>query len=71
MSSISQASSVGQSTAPRSLDSWKEIAAFLGRAEGTVKRWESERGMPVHRVPGSERAAVFAYEAERLQWVRF
>jgi len=69
MSSIGQPSSVGQSTAPKRLDSWKEIAAFLGRAEGTVKRWESERGMPVHRVPGSERAAIFAYEAELLQWV--
>jgi Tfp pilus assembly protein PilF len=70
MSSIGQPSSVGQPTAPRRLDSWKEIAAFLGRAERTVKRWESERGMPVHRVPGSERGAVFAYDAELLEWLK-
>ena len=39
------------------LDSWKEIAAFFGRAERTVKRWETERGLPVHRV---RRAAAVA-----------
>ena len=32
------------------LVSWKEIAAFLDRAERTVKRWERERGLPVHRI---------------------
>jgi tetratricopeptide (TPR) repeat protein len=63
-------SSTGQPTVPRRLDSWKEIAAFLGRAERTVKRWEAERGMPVHRVPGSERGAVFAYDEELHEWLR-
>ncbi|MGO9087774.1 MAG: hypothetical protein ACLQBK_21365 [Candidatus Sulfotelmatobacter sp.] len=51
------------------LDSWKEIAAFFGRAERTVKRWESERGLPVHRVPGGGRSAVFAYTAELADWL--
>jgi len=37
------------------LDSWKEIAAFFGRAERTVKRWEAARGLPVHRLPGNGR----------------
>jgi tetratricopeptide (TPR) repeat protein len=52
------------------LDSWKEIAAFLGRAERTVKRWETERGLPVHRVPGGGRSAVFAYSEELSGWLK-
>ena len=44
------------------LDSWKEIAAFFDRDERTVRRWEKERGLPAHRVPGGARGAVFAYE---------
>ncbi len=31
------------------LDSWKEIAAYLGRDMTTVQRWEKREGMPVHR----------------------
>ena len=31
------------------LDSWKEIAAYLGRDVTTVQRWEKSEGMPVHR----------------------
>ncbi len=54
----------------RRLDSWKEIAAFLGRAERTVKRWEAERGLPVHRVPGGGRSAVFAYSNELADWLK-
>ena len=52
------------------LDSWKEIAAFFGRAERTVKRWETERGLPVHRVPGGGRSAVFAYSHELSEWLK-
>lgn len=52
------------------LDSWKEIAAFFGRGERTVKRWETERGLPVHRLPGSGRSAVFAYSHELAEWLR-
>jgi tetratricopeptide (TPR) repeat protein len=52
------------------LDSWKEIAAFLDRAERTVKRWETERGLPVHRVPGGGRSAVFAYGNELADWLQ-
>ena len=31
------------------LDSWKEIAAFLGRTVRTVQRWEKTQGLPLHR----------------------
>jgi excisionase family DNA binding protein len=51
------------------LDSWKEIAAYLGRDLRTVRRWEEEKGLPVYRVPGGERRAVFAYSAEIDAWL--
>jgi len=54
----------------KALVSWKEIAAFLGRAERTVKRWERERGLPVHRVPGGERGSVYAYPRELADWLK-
>ena len=45
----------------RRLDSWKEIAAFFDRDERTVRRWEKERALPVHRVPGKGRGSVYAF----------
>ena len=57
-----------QSTPKKRLDSWKEIAAFLERDERTVRRWEIERGMPVHRVPGG-RGSVFAFTGELTGWL--
>lgn len=51
------------------LDSWKEIATYLGRDLRTVRRWE-ENGLPVHRVPGGERRAVFAYRGEIDAWMK-
>jgi tetratricopeptide (TPR) repeat protein len=51
------------------LDSWKEIAAYLGKGERTAKRWESERALPVHRLPGGGRGSVYAYTAELDEWL--
>ncbi len=45
----------------RRLDSWKEIAAYFERDERTVKRWEKEKGLPVHRMPENSGARVFAF----------
>lgn len=53
----------------RRLDSWKEIAAFFGRDERTVRRWEKESGLPVRRVPGGAKGRVFAYESELREWL--
>jgi len=50
------------------LESWKEIAAFLGRTERTVMRYE-ELGMPVHRLPGAKRSRVTASRAELTKWL--
>src|SRR6202035_2574586 len=52
------------------LDGWKVIAAFLGKAERTVKRWESDRGLPIHREPGGAKASVYAYAGELDQWLK-
>jgi len=58
-------------TEPNSrLDSWKEIAEYLRRDTRTVMRWEKERGLPVHRVPGGTRHGVFAYRAEIDAWIQ-
>jgi hypothetical protein len=51
------------------LDSWKVIAAYLGRDVGTVRRWERTRGLPVHRVPGGKGSSVFAYTSEIDAWL--
>jgi len=51
------------------LDSWKEIAAYLCRGERTVKRWERERSLPVHRLPGGGRGSVYAFTAELDEWL--
>jgi len=59
-----------KTSAAKTLVSWKEIAVFLNRAERTVKRWERERGLPVHRVPGGERGSVFAYPDELADWLK-
>ncbi len=53
---------------PLRLNSWKEIAQHLQRDVRTVKRWERERAMPVHRVPG-RRGSVFAYADEIAAWL--
>ena len=53
----------------RRLDSWKDIAAFFGRDKSTVRRWETERGLPVHRVPGMGRGSVYAFTDELQTWL--
>lgn len=50
------------------LSSWKEIAAYLRREVRTVVRWEKERGLPVHRVPGGQGRSVFAFTDELDRW---
>ncbi len=49
------------------LSSWKEIAAWLGVNVRTAQKWEAESGMPVRRVPGSNR--VIAYTEELRAWL--
>jgi tetratricopeptide (TPR) repeat protein len=60
---------LAEKTNSRKLDTWKEIAAFFGRDERTVKRWEKDRGLPVHRLPGGRRGTVYAYPEELTSWL--
>jgi predicted DNA-binding transcriptional regulator AlpA len=52
------------------LDSWKEIAQYLGRSVRTVIRWEAEQSLPVHRQLHDKRGAVHAYKSELDAWVQ-
>ena len=50
------------------LDSWKSIAAYLGRGVRTVQRWEREEGLPVHRLAHEKRGSVYARKEEIDAW---
>jgi len=50
------------------LDSWKAIAAYLGREVRTVQRWESREHLPVHRHLHNKTASVFAFQHEIEEW---
>lgn len=52
------------------LESWKAVAAYFGRDERTVRRWETERGLPIHRLPGGARSRVYADVTELEAWRR-
>jgi Tol biopolymer transport system component len=52
------------------LDSWKEIAVYLGRDVTTVQRWEKREAMPVHRHLHDKVGTVFAFRMELDAWVR-
>ncbi|MGC1686207.1 MAG: helix-turn-helix domain-containing protein [Candidatus Acidiferrales bacterium] len=51
-------------------DSWKEISGYLRVDIRTARRWAQERGLPVHRIPGEGRRAVYAYASEIDEWLR-
>lgn len=59
----------GNARTSERLRSWKEIAAFFGADERTVRRWEL-RGLPVHRIPGGARATVYADIPELNAWMQ-
>ena len=50
------------------LDSWKEIAAYLKRGVRTVRRWERDEGLPVHRHVHRVLGSVYAYKSEIDEW---
>jgi hypothetical protein len=53
----------------RTLNSWKEIAAYLDVSVRTAQLWEKERGLPVHRLGTSRRARVVAHRDELQAWL--
>lgn len=50
------------------LESWKEIASYLKRDERTVRRWEKDEGLPVHRHVHRKSASVYAFPTEIDGW---
>ncbi len=50
-------------------DSWKEIALYLDRDLSTVRRWEKEEGLPVHRHVHNKRSTVYASRSEIDTWL--
>ena len=53
---------------PDRLDSWKEIAAHLGREVRTVQGWEKNEGLPIHRHLHSRQGSVYAFRSELDAW---
>jgi phage terminase Nu1 subunit (DNA packaging protein) len=52
------------------LNSWKEVAEYLGRGTRTVQRWEQDLGLPVRRPRGKRHSAVMALRQDLDTWVR-
>lgn len=50
------------------LESWKAIAEYFQRGVRTVRRWEREEGLPVHRHVHKQRATVYAIRSELDAW---
>lgn len=50
------------------LESWKEIASYLKRSVRTVRRWERDEGLPVHRHVHRKMGTVYAYRREIDAW---
>jgi hypothetical protein len=59
-----------RNTPQKSIESWKQIAAYLDRSERTVRRWEASEGLPVHRRGHQRYDTVFAYKHEIEAWAR-
>lgn len=51
------------------LNSWKEIAAYMGRGVRTVQRYERELQLPVRRIQGKSHASVLALKTDLDAWV--
>jgi len=54
----------------RKLDSWGEIASYLGREVRTVQRWENTEALPVHRHEHKKKSTVYAYTGELDAWIK-
>ena len=51
------------------LNSWKEIANYMGRGVRTVQRYERKLGLPIRRPSGKSIGSVIATVAELDAWV--
>src|SRR5229473_2142093 len=60
----------GSTLPDKKLDSWGEIASYLGREVRTVQRWERTEGLPVHRHEHKKKSTVYAYAGELDAWIK-
>ena len=51
------------------LNSWKEIASYVGRGVRTVQRYERLYRLPVRRLAGMDHSAVMAFSDEIDAWL--
>jgi len=51
------------------LDTWKEIADYMGRDIRTCQRWEMEFDLPVYRMSQHKKSRVFCYTNELDDWI--
>ena len=63
-----QEQSTNDDAARETLQSWKEIAAYLDRDESTARRWEREASLPVRRHREGGRSSVYAFASELDAW---
>jgi hypothetical protein len=49
---------------------WKKIADYLQCDVRTCRRWEETRRLPVHRLEGTSKSRVFAYQNELDDWLK-
>src|SRR5260370_12419567 len=54
----------------KKLDSWGEIASYLGREVRTVQRLEGTEDLPVHRHEHKKKSTVYAYTGELDAWIK-
>jgi hypothetical protein len=59
-----------RSTGGRTLNGWKEIAAYLGKSVRSAQRWELTLGLPVRRINTPDGHIVFAEPDEIDEWRR-
>src|SRR5438876_1918457 len=60
----------GPTSLGKKLDSWGEIASYLGREVRTVQRWERTEGLPVHRHEHQKKSTVYAFTSELDEWFK-
>src|SRR6266481_874152 len=60
----------GSTFPDKKLDSWGEIASYLGREVRTVQRWERTEGLPVHRHEHKKKSTVYSYAGELDAWIK-
>src|SRR2546425_3462774 len=60
----------GSPPSGKKLDSWGEIASYLGREVRTVQRWERTEDLPVHRHEHKKKSTVYAFAGELDAWIK-